>query len=321
VVAGDRGVIDRLRRGRTAVYYAGLGAGLIVFLYQVWRSVEGLREQQVGSPQLVSVAAASAMIAFAYLLQMLAWRQIMRGLGFAIDHREVLSRYVLSFLPRYIPGSVWGYLGRGEWLKTRCGVPHAVSAVSSVLEVGIGLLTALVIAATSYALMAWPSPARWSAVAAAVLMPWLSWLAYAVLRQQVFAGRLKAFNLLAAATAGVGAGRWLAACLIYYVFWLCYGGAVVLLLQGLAGHSGGWLAPTFAYALAWTAGFLILFVPSGLGAREAALSALLVWQLPISAASAGAVAIAARVAVLLAEIVWLLVGLALSRRGMRGGLE
>lgn len=310
-------MFDRVKRWRKALYYAGLGAGLLVFLYQVWRSAEGLREQQVGIPQLLSVAAATGIIVFAYLLQMIAWMLILRGLGHSVSLREVLSGYVLSFLPRYIPGSVWGYLGRGEWLKTRCGVPYSASAVSSVLEVGIGLLTALVIATTAYVSMGWHAPAIWLAVPIVVLAPLLSWLAYDALRRLASTRRLKSLNLLATGERGVGLATWLAACLIYYAFWFCYGGAVVLLLQGLADRPTSLLEPTFAYTLAWTAGFLILFLPSGLGAREAILSALLVWQLNISAASAAGVSIAARVTVLLAEVVWLLAGLALSRVGTR----
>jgi hypothetical protein len=310
-------VIDRLKRWRGALYYAGLGAGLLVFLYQVWRSAEGLRALQVGTPQLFSVAAATGIIIFAYLLQMTAWMLILRGLGHTIGLREVLSRYVLSFLPRYIPGTVWGYLGRGEWLKTRCGVPYAVSTVSSVLEIGIGLVTAMLTAAMAYAVMMWHAPALWLVVPVAVLAPWLSWLAYDTLRRLVLARPIWALQVIAAGETGVGPGFWLAAFLIYYGFWLCYGSAVALLLQALAGQSPNLLPSTFAYAVAWTAGFLILFVPSGLGAREATLSGLLVWQLQISAATAGGVSIAARGVVLLAEAAWLLAGVVLSRIGTR----
>jgi glycosyltransferase 2 family protein len=310
-------VSDLLKRWRNVLYYVGLGAGLAVFLYQVWHGIQGLRQPDTGIAQIMAVVAATGVIVFAYLLQMLAWTVILRGLGHAIKLRAVLSGYVLSFLPRYIPGSIWGYLGRGEWLKVSCGIPYATSGLSSLLEVGVGLLTAVVIAGSAYAWTTWHAPALWLVIPATALAPWLSWLAYDVLRRQPLTRRLDRLNLLASAETGIGFGYWLLAYVIYCVFWLCYGAALSLLLQGITGRSAGLLQPTFAYSLAWTVGFLILIVPSGLGAREAMLSTLLSWQLQMSAQSAGAVAIAARIVVLLAEMAWLVVGVVLSRTRSR----
>jgi uncharacterized membrane protein YbhN (UPF0104 family) len=86
-----------------------------------------------------------------------------------------------------------------------------------------------------------------------------------------------------------------------------------LLLQTLTQRSVGLTQPVFAYALAWTAGFLIPLVPSGLGARETVLSSLLIQQLQLSAQSASAVSVACRIVVYVAELMWLVAGQILAR--------
>ncbi|HPO59070.1 MAG TPA: hypothetical protein PLV53_09520, partial [Anaerolineaceae bacterium] len=77
--------------------------------------------------------------------------------------------------------------------------------------------------------------------------------------------------------------------------------------------AGGLLKATFAFSLAWTAGFLILLVPGGLGVRELALSGLLVSLFGLTPAAGALAAILTRLIYSLAEAGWILYGLAASR--------
>jgi uncharacterized membrane protein YbhN (UPF0104 family) len=68
-----------------------------------------------------------------------------------------------------------------------------------------------------------------------------------------------------------------------------------------------------AYALAWAVGFLIIFVPGGIGPRELALIAVLAPVIP--SASALVVALASRVVMTAGDLAWAGVGLAVGRAG------
>jgi uncharacterized membrane protein YbhN (UPF0104 family) len=94
--------------------------------------------------------------------------------------------------------------------------------------------------------------------------------------------------------------------------WLCYGAHAWLLIREFAGHGGHVLALSLgAYALAWSVGFLIIFIPGGIGAREIALIAVLA---PVmSSASALVVALASRVVTTVGDLVWAGVGLVIGR--------
>jgi hypothetical protein len=98
--------------------------------------------------------------------------------------------------------------------------------------------------------------------------------------------------------------------------WLFYGAHAWLLISEFAGHGAHVLALSLGgYALAWSVGFLIIFIPGGIGAREIALIAVLA---PVmSSASALVVALASRVVMTVGDLVWAGVGLAIGRAQSR----
>jgi uncharacterized membrane protein YbhN (UPF0104 family) len=71
------------------------------------------------------------------------------------------------------------------------------------------------------------------------------------------------------------------------------------------------LASTSAAALSWTLGFVAVFVPSGLGVREASLSVLLPRYTDFVPWQANLIGVVCRFEILLAELLLLIVGLVL----------
>jgi hypothetical protein len=306
-------VKDKKSRWLLFLYYGGILTGAALFLYHLVHGLQGFCDQPIGPGQMPYIIAAGGTILVAYALQMLAYACLLRGLDVSIPVTEVLAHYVLSFLPRYIPGTVWGYLGRSEWLRMRCGIPYSTSALSSMLEAGIGLLTAVVVSGVSYSWYAAPALFRWITLLAAPLTCWLSWYALAMASRLPLLRRTRWLPFSPDTRINIRLGYWLLTCFLYYLLWFCYGGMLNLLLQTLTQRSVGLTQPIFAYALAWTAGFLIPLVPSGLGARETVLSSLLIQQLQLSAQSASAVSVACRIVVYVAELMWLVAGQILAR--------
>ncbi len=84
------------------------------------------------------------------------------------------------------------------------------------------------------------------------------------------------------------------------VGWLLFGVHAWLLVRAAGG--GGLFLATGAYALAFTAGFLVVIAPGGVGVREAALTVALG---PVLASGAPlVVALASRVVMTVADLTW-----------------
>jgi uncharacterized membrane protein YbhN (UPF0104 family) len=92
--------------------------------------------------------------------------------------------------------------------------------------------------------------------------------------------------------------------------WALFGLHAWLLARASGGS--GFLLATGAYALAFTAGFLVIIAPGGVGVREAALAVALGPALPAGAPLV--VALASRVVMTVADLVWAAIAVFLIRR-------
>jgi hypothetical protein len=174
---------------------------------------------------------------------------------------------------RYLPGGIWAPVARA----TRVEGDVLGKAGTVVAESAATLASAVATGGTAFALGG-REPLGLLGLAAPVLVIGLA---------HVLPARI-----------GVPARRVAAASGCYLVAWTAYAAAAVL-AQDAIGPDGPVLAVAGASLLAWAAGFLVVFAPSGIGAREVAYLALLAGELPRDRLAAGA--LAARVALTLAE--------------------
>ena len=72
-----------------------------------------------------------------------------------------------------------------------------------------------------------------------------------------------------------------------------------------------WLTATYAFCASWVIGFVVIFVPAGLGVREWSLTAILENTLGLAAGPAALVAVVTRLGIVVAELILLVVGLGL----------
>ena len=72
---------------------------------------------QTGRGRIDNDIEALAAVMLATLIQIAAWQVIMAGMGIYVGRWHLAQGYMLPFLARYIPGSVWGYLGRSQWMN------------------------------------------------------------------------------------------------------------------------------------------------------------------------------------------------------------
>lgn len=238
----------------------------------------------------------------------LGWHLVLRALDEHVPARESVRIWMISSLTRYIPGAIWPYASRVE-LSRRQGLAPAAVTISLYLET-------LLLMASSLA-------AGIPAFAASTDLPFgpvhvvILWLALGLLMHPAvlrllhrLPGRL---GVAFAAVALPSAGRLFGLYLYYVGFWVVFGATFALLALALQPMPASALAVAgSAFALAFCVGFVVVFVPGGIGLRESVLFVLLT---PVLAAPAALV-------VAIASRLWVMAGEALSLAAVmawRGG--
>lgn len=227
---------------------------------------------------------------------MLAWRSLLAGMGSPLPLRAAVRIYFVSQLGKYIPGSVWALVAQMELAKEH-HVPRQRGATAALLSMATTIATGCAVAAVTLPLTSSDATHRywWLLVLAPIFLALLHprVVAYALNRALRLARR-QPLDRTADLGTMVLTVAWTA------LGWLLFGVHAWLLVRA-AGGSGFFLA-TGAYALAFTAGFLVIIAPGGVGVREAALTVALG---PVLATGAPlVVALASRVVMTVADLAW-----------------
>ncbi len=241
---------------------------------------------------------------------MLAWRALLADLGSPLPLPVATRVMFVGQLGKYVPGAVWAVAAQVE-LARDYGVPRRRSGTASLVAMAVTLVAGLIAAGVMLPLVSGHAARQYwwvlalTPLAAACLYPRL--IKYALDLVLKVARRPP----LEEPVSGAGMARALAWTTLG---WLFYGAHAWLLISEFAGRSGHVFELALGgYALAWAVGFLIIFVPGGIGPRELALIAVLAPVIP--SASALVVALASRVVMTAGDLAWAGVGLAVGRAG------
>ncbi len=293
-----------VRTGLLAVVIAFCGYGLYVEWPQAHAALARLHWYSVAGAALAAAAGAGCF--------MLAWRAVLADLGSRLSVSSTIRVMFVAQLAKYLPGAVWSFAAQVE-LGNDCKVSRRRGATSVVIGLAVVLAVALLTAAVALSLTS-GSAARqyWWAIALTPLIlvclfpPVLGRLldkALTLVRQLPLEQRPSARGL--ARTVG-----WTA------LGWMFWGLQAWLLVGDMTGRGSHVLLLAIgAYALAWSAGILVVIFPSGIGPRELALIAALAPVMPRGAALV--VALVSRVIMTGSDLAWGGVGIVIGRRTRR----
>jgi hypothetical protein len=290
---------------------AGFLLGALIFLQQLCTGYQAIGEG-IAFGSLLPVAAASYGIALITgALQLLAWHRLMAGIGAPLSWRHAIAGYTVAFLPRYIPGSIWGYLSRAQWFRDKAGIAYGVSSAGSLLEV-MAILTANGLIAGVYFAATSAGALRIILVVIVLGTVPLLWLTVHKVAAWTELPAIAANRLRGLMPHGLGLADWTMLVLTYVLFWIAYGGVILLLGEALgAAKPVELMSATFSFSSSWLAGFAVIFTPAGLGVRELALSTQAVSLMGLTAIPASALAVLMRFLMLLSELTWVVIGVAL----------
>lgn len=292
--------------------WLGLALGGLLFLAQLVRGIDALLRAGAiiyAAPILLALGA----ILLAFAAQIVGWSLLMRGLGVYLAWPDAFAGYVLSFIPRYIPGMIWGYLSRGQWMHEKHSIAYRVTTYGSLLEIVIGISSACSVILI-YVSLTNIGIARWFLLILAFVLPALVWLVVVNVKSLPIAGRVVSSRFGTNGGSALTLGRWMMVYTIYILLWACYGEALwatSIVVGNPAPYDLVTLTAIFAFA--WVVGLVIIFIPAGLGIRELMLSGMLVSSAGLTADQAGIVAVGLRVVSLGAELGLIMCALAIHK--------
>jgi uncharacterized membrane protein YbhN (UPF0104 family) len=253
----------------------------------------------------------------------LIWRAILQHLGHRLDFLTCLRVYLGSEFVRYIPGNVWHVLARILWVG-KYGVPRPLAFASMVIELVTKLAAGALVFA--FSLLFWSDAGSiatlWSN---SLLLPVLGLVlivALLIMLHPRILGTLLNIGLRLLkrqpVTLGLHYQHILLITLYWSLSWCIAGAACYLLLLSIWPSAPLVLLPISIgiYALVWDIGFLSLITPSGLGVREAAMTAIFSLAFALPAGVATMLALISRIVSTLAEL--LCVSIAYVAGGKRG---
>ncbi|MBU4556139.1 MAG: flippase-like domain-containing protein [Actinobacteria bacterium] len=292
-----------------------LVVGVVVGYYIVRTVLDLVRNDAFSSlhfdPWLI--IASLALLALYNLMFVHTSQLVLRGSGEPVRFADAFALNYVSALGKYVPGGVWHVVGRFA-LAESIGVRRRSVVVMTVFENALGVVSGILVAVLGLGL----------AVSSALGLP--VWLAPAVAVASLAAlhpalfGRLMRYGLKLAGAEGqmpeLSFWRTLAFVAYRAVGWFVAGWAFMLFARAVSVDPAGSIGLyAGAFAAASVFGLLVLFVPGGIGVREAALIALLTPAL--GAGVAGTVGLTSRVWATAVELALSGIAIALSARMAR----
>ncbi|NLE23514.1 MAG: hypothetical protein GX624_12160 [Actinobacteria bacterium] len=258
------------------------------------------------------VASGVALLAY-YFAQALFWWLLLDGCGAPSPFWPAASVWGKSILARYVPGNVFMFVGRA-WMSRSRGLAVERVTAAMVYEQALGLCGALLAVAVLFPFWEYrPGVTALSLLAIPVLV--------AFMHPRVFgpvAGWALRLLHRPPLEVTLSFGKVLVIALLFTADWFVAGFGAWLLARAITGLGVEALPlVTVAYALAYVAGMVAFIIPSGIGVREAVLTASLSRELPGGVALTWALLLRLWVTVVELVFVGLVVGIevVVRRRG------
>lgn len=249
------------RRWRLAKALWGVAVVVFVAVY-IGKKADGLATAFAAVPPW-AIAASAVGILLGKLLLAANVQHALRKVDESWPFTRCLDVYNITQFGKYIPGSIWQFVGRAG-VYARAGMRPAAITTTMVIESGWVVVSAMVLGLL--ALAATIDPARARAL----------WEAYGLIMAAavLFAGVvafIAARKLLPRLEATRGPLVDTRALLILTGIWCCLGAAFALTLSPEQPELHTFVFAMGLYALAYAVGFLTPFAPAGLGVREGIL--------------------------------------------------
>jgi uncharacterized membrane protein YbhN (UPF0104 family) len=212
-------------------------------------------------------------VAVYYLVFILGWIRLLEEWGITVSYRVALQAEMVSMLAKYLPGGVWTPAARAVALRRGANVTQTPTVLASILvEAALSAISGVIVFVIS---LAWVHGVDAPLPALVIFAVLLSLCLHPRVFRPIARRVLKPFGAEAIEPLPFPLALFL---LVFYCgTWLVGGAAVYCLLRSL-GADVGLIAIPFlggVSAVGAIVAVLVVFLPSGLGAREGVTYGLL----------------------------------------------
>lgn len=307
-----------IKKYRSELQKIGFVIGLALLIYQAIKGFESIQSRDIGFPSFLILGQCLLIIFLSLCVQIFVWITIFHGLGVTLNIPSSASGYVITFVSRYIPGTVWGYFSRAEWLEREEKIPLMISNLCSAVEVIAAALSS-VIASGFLLLVKHPSISfmKYFLLSIILFVPVPIWFLFQYISKSKLRNKFPSLLSWINNLSSLDILTWVYCVYLLVVNWLLQGIVIVLVQKAIFPGPIEFnidiiLQNSGSAALSWLIGFVILIIPTGMGVRELSLSELLSSTRGLPIAETTAIAIITRLLMILSEI--LSVGIALTFR-------
>lgn len=285
---------------RSPAFRAGfMAAAVIAAVYAVIANWDEVRPALATLAWWQILLATAASFAFVWLT-MVAWRTVLRSTN-PIPSGVAARLFYVSQVAKYLPGGVWNFVAVAEM-----GVDYDISRKRSVsvlllsmlisVVTGLGLSTIAIFGPADLASSYW-----W----VLLFLPIFAAILHPVILAKVLNTALKVMGKDQRVDKLDGRAI-LTAVAVSLVAWIVAGVQVWILLTALGSPATlqTYFLTLSGYCLAWVVGFLVFFIPAGVGVREVVLGAALAGH-----ASAGDIVVVVLLSRILFTVADLVLGL------------
>jgi len=276
---------SRLRWKSIARLLAAILVAAVVFfflarvLYSNWEQVKAYQWQF----NLPLLALSFVGLVGSYLVDIAVWRQAITRMGQHIRYQNALRLYFAAGIAKYIPGTVWQFLG-WFYLAQREGVSTVVAGTSIFLTQALSALAGVLLAVAAFA-------AKGSQDMVGQLLPLLLILPVGlVVLQPRLVSRVLNWGLARLGRPPISfdlSFRDLVAIFVFYLLsYVLWGAALFLFANALTPLPLAYFAPFLGvFPAAYALGLIAPFAPAGIGVREGVLTYLLSLFVPLPIAT------------------------------------
>jgi uncharacterized membrane protein YbhN (UPF0104 family) len=226
----------------------------------------------------------------------LIWRRVIMALGASVRRRDVFVWYQLGQLGKYLPGGLWPVLGRSE-LAVRGGLNRQIAYNSVALSMGATYLCGALVSGLLLPFVLLTEGSIGTSAWVFVIIP----LGLLVLHPRVLGKLFGLAERVLGKSAEQQVPPWSASVVLvarHAPPWLINGVATWLIALTFDPHAS-FVTMMFAGILSWVVGFIVIFVPGGIGVREASFTAIA--SVSMSSQIAATVAIVSRLVFMVAD--------------------
>lgn len=271
--------------------------GFLLFkIYQNWNLALTFWTDFELTPLIISIS----LMFLIYLEAAFNYHSLIKNIGYPLKLSQSFYIFIVSNASRYIPGSIWQYVGRVELAKRIGGLPRSISVLSLILEIFLLINAALIV--SLIALPFFKGFVNQNYLPVFIIPFSLIFLHPKIAPKLIGIIARVAKKDIGHSLTGFNFGRMVFVLPWFILNFLLNGAALFFITRAIYPQIGVENILLFSgiFAFSWVVGYLSLFAPAGLGVTDVLLVYLLSFQIPFVLSST--IALSYRVLLTIAEL-------------------